>query len=386
MKILFYTIDMVEGVERLMPWRTISEAAMGVAKAEGYTVAICSAQAGTHQVRTYMDSTIYEIDYGTDALRNFVEEGKWEVVFYPISWRMGLKNLKDLASIPAKKIAYVPGGLYSLSGCIALWKIGGLKRAFPYLLEELTPHSLLTRKLKAAGFKGFIGQSPLTTQDAIDSGWSVQEALTALPGLDAFASLEDNYEVFEKLGLRGQKYLLFSGAPAQIRGSQYALQAFDRIADQLPDVKLVMLMRKDVSSDFSEFEQMAAKIRHKDQIIISYERMSPAGLKTFFSEAYAVLLPFLLVPSEIPLTYFEVMACGTPVISFDNEGTTDYLKPALKIAKRRSVGGLAEAMLSLCRNQHERDELARKSKELLKNHPTWEESAKVWIQAIKQSV
>lgn len=145
-------------------------------------------------------------------------------------------------------------------------------------------------------------------------------------------------------------------------------------------------MRRDVSSDFSEFERLVQSIQHKNQILICYDRLTPQQLKACFSAAYAVLLPFLLIPSEIPLTYFEVMSCGTPVISFRNEGTTDYLHSALKIAPKRNFRDLAQTIVGLCRNPTERNSLANKAQELMSKHPSWNESAKIWIQAIEHSV
>lgn len=78
----------------------------------------------------------------------------------------------------------------------------------------------------------------------------------SLPGLDNFGDLEPDTTILERLHLYKNRFLLFSGAPAQIRGSQMAIRAFDYIADQLPDFRLVLLMRRDVSSDFSEFERL----------------------------------------------------------------------------------------------------------------------------------
>ena len=388
MKILFYTIDMVDGVERLMPWRTVVEIAKYISRSGLYETSICSAQEqGLNQSRRiYEGIRVYQIEYGDRALRHFVDQGGWQVVFYPVCCRMGAKNFSELSRIKAQKIAYVPGGLYPLSGIVALWRVQKVKTVLPYFLERIIPHSILSRKLQVAGFNSIICQSPLTASDAIKSGWPINKVWMSLPGLDNFGDLEPDTTILERLHLYKNRFLLFSGAPAQIRGSQMAIRAFDYIADQLPDFRLVLLMRRDISSDFSEFERLVQSIQHKNQILICYDRLTPQQLKACFSAAYAVLLPFLLIPSEIPLTYFEVMSCGTPVISFRNEGTTDYLHSALKIAPKRNFRDLAQTIVGLCRNPTERNSLANKAQELMSKHPSWNESAKIWIQAIEHSV
>jgi len=373
MKILLYTFEMVRGVEHLMPWRTLVEVAKNAPSA--FEVAICSAE-GQDGIREYDGVTIFSVDYGVAALERFLQSGGWDVVYYPITYRQGLRNMAALATIKARKIAYIPGGLCPLSGSLKLIQMGEVKRALPYLLDTITPHSWIAKKLQKVGFEAIVCQAPLTSRDALNSGW--KKAITALPGKETVAlQLDDSF--LERLGLKGEKFVLFSGAPAPTRGAIMAMRAFDAIADRVPDTKMVMLMRKDVSSDFSAFEQAAARIRHKDRFIISYEKLTREQLFCFFKEAYAVLLPFLIIPSEIPLTYFEVMSYGTPVITFENGGTTDYLREGLKIAKHRTVSSLSDAIVELCNNHSEREQLAHNAISIMDNHPSWEETAMDWF-------
>lgn len=378
MKILLYTIEMVKGVERLMPWRTLVEVAKNAPKE--FEVAICSAQEPDEE-REYEGVKIYAINHGTSALRQFIKEGEWNVIYYPITYRQGLKDMSALSAISAKKIAYVPGGLCPLSGSMKLIQIGEIKRALPYLLDTITPHSLITKKLQRAGFESIVCQAPLTSMDAVQSGW--KKVITALPG----NTLNSDFEVFdssyyEKLGLKGQKFILFSGAPAPTRGAMLAMKAFDRIANQIPDTKMVMLMRRDVNSDFTDFDKAVLKIRHKNQFIINYDKITHSQLFYFFKNAWIVMLPFLIVPSEIPLTFFEVMQFGTPVLTFENGGTTDYLGKGLKIARHRTVSSYARAILEICRNSAERDNLSANAKKIMSKHPTWKETSMKWLSVL----
>lgn len=60
MKILFYTIDMVDGVERLMPWRTVVEIAKYISRSGLYETSICSAQEqGLNQSRRIYEGIQY---------------------------------------------------------------------------------------------------------------------------------------------------------------------------------------------------------------------------------------------------------------------------------------------------------------------------------------
>lgn len=370
MKVLLYTIEMVRGVERLMPWRTLVE----VAKFSPHTIAICSAQR-KDDVREYDGVKIYSINYGTEELRKFVEEGKWDVVYYPVAYRQGLTSMGALAGIKARKIAYIPGGLCPLSGSIRLIRMGEAKRSLPYLLDTLTPHSWVAKKLQKVGFEGIVCQAPLTGSDSEKSGWN--KVVTALPGKDATPVMDSGK--LKQMGLSGQKFILFSGAPAPTRGAVLAMKAFDSIANGLPDTKMVMLMRRDVSSDFSDFDKAVGEIVHKDRFVINYDRLTREQLFCFFKEAYAVMLPFLIIPSEIPLTFFEVMQLGTPVITFENGGTTDYLRKGLKIAKKRTIGSFGDAIKSICKNTEERNRLAEHAKVIMSNHSTWEETSEKWL-------
>ena len=183
--------------------------------------------------------------------------------------------------------------------------------------------------------------------------------------------------------MQNKKFILFSGAPATIRGSIMLLKAFDLFAEQEKTMSLVMLMRQDLSSDFTLFKQALNGMKNSHRVIVSYEKLSPQQLKAFFEFAYVVALPFLLIPSEIPLTYFEVLSCGTPIITFKNGGSTEYIKNAAVVISDRTPCALSSGLDKICRNSQYRDELAKQAIELMKNHHSWKEFAKQWITIIE---
>lgn len=382
MKVCLYTIDMYAGTERLMPWRTLIEVAKYMRECSELSVTVCSGQDKDLGDREYDSVTIHSIKKDIPALVSYLEENKADVLYYPIAFRDVFKPIEQLQNIRAQKIAYIPGGIYPFNGITALSKEIGIGNTKSYILEKTIPHSWLIRKLKRIGFSHIISFSEQTRQNVIHSGWSSSCALSAIPGLDNFNRLESDYSILNKLNLQNKKFILFSGAPATIRGSIMLLKAFDLFAENESTTDLVMLMRQDLSSDFTLFKQALGEMKNRYRVIVSYEKLSPKQLKAFFESAYVVALPFLLIPSEIPLTYFEVLSCGTPVVTFKNGGTTDYVKSATVVISDRTPRALSSGLELICKNNQYRDYLAKQAKELMKNHPTWKEFAKQWIKVI----
>lgn len=382
MNVCLYTIDMYAGTERLMPWRTLIEVAKYMSECSDLSVTVCSGQDKKLGNREYDSVTIHSIKKGIPALVAYLKENKADVLFLPIAFRDVFKPFEQLQNIKAQKIAYIPGGIYPFNGIMALSKKIGISNARSYILEKVIPHSWLTKKLKRIGVSHIISFSDLTRQNIMKCGWPSTFALSAIPGLDDFNRLESDYSTLNKLNLQGKKFILFSGAPATIRGSIMLLKAFELFAENEATTDLVMLMRQDLSSDFTLFKQTLGEMKNRHRVIVSYEKLSPKQLKAFFESAYVVALPFLLIPSEIPLTYFEVLSCGTPVITFKNGGTTDYVKNATVIISDRTPRTLSSGLELICKNNQYHDYLAKQAKELMKNHPSWKEFAKQWINVI----
>lgn len=384
MNVCIYTIDMYAGRERLMPWRTLIEVAQYANSIPGVEAFVCSGQRKDFGTRKYNDVEISSIDKNLASLASFLNQRSVTVLYYPFAFRDIFKSLTPLQRLNCQKIGYIPGGIYPFNGVVALAKEIGWKNARSYVLEKLIPHSIMPRKLKNNGFTHIISFSETTRQSVIKCGWNKENAILALPGLDDFGKRVSDHSVFDKYNLNNKKFILFSGAPAAIRGSVKLLKAFDRFAEATENVDLVMLMRHDNHSDFEDFNAAITGLKHKRRIIVLYDRLSPSQLKCFFEAAYAVVLPFLLIPSEIPLTYFEVLCCGTPVISFENAGTTEYLKNALVISSSRSEKSLAKCIEYLCRNSEYRAELSNNALELMSNHPGWDKFAQQWIKVINR--
>ncbi len=372
MNIAFYTIDLFEGRQHLMPWRTVLEIGQRLLL-RGHRVVILNGSTICQSDLTFNQLQIKNIRLGYDSLVKEARREGIDILFIQITWRDALKKMSALKQINAKKIAYFSGGVYDFYSAAYLMKNWGVKAAKPYLLESLTPKSLLISKLKSLDFKAIIGLTPLTASRCKMKGF--EESTCILTGKDGFNEITPDNSLLTKYGLIGKKWMLFSGAPSYTRGACELLQAIDKTSEK--GLRVVLLMRTDVGSDYEYFNNTYKRMKQKEKILVIRENATRPQLRAFFASAYYVLLPFLVIPSEIPVTYLEVMSCGTPIISFNNGGTTNYLNDGLLISNKR-ISSLSRKLEEAWRNDLIRIKKSEAAFRILSLHPSWDEVALKW--------
>lgn len=381
MNIIFYTTDLFPGRERLMPWRTVLEVSKEIQN-QGHQVIVVNGVAEKKYLVTYSYQGVMILGI-VKSLKNLscvIKAHNPDTLFLECKWRDAVKGFDALKGINCKKYVYFTGGIYDFqSVCLLSW-INGFKMSKPYWFELLIPKSLLVIRLKQTSFDGAIGLTPYTTKIIQSAGYSV--STTLLPGKDNFENLPQDDSILQKYHLKGKRFLCFTGAPAPARGSQLLLKAIDKVKSE--DLCVVFLMRKDIGSNFDYFDEMYRRMLHPERVVLIKENLSREQLKSFFMHAWYMILPFIVIPSEIPLTYFEIMSCGTPVLTFQNGGTSDYLKNGLLIVEK-SVNGLAKGLSDAWSNMRLRRVKSDHAKEMMKRHPTWNKVAMEWLQFVMKN-
>ncbi|MCD8237558.1 MAG: glycosyltransferase [Prevotellaceae bacterium] len=378
MKVALHTVDLFPGRERLMPFRTILEVAK-VMVANGWEADILNSSVSEADAKDFewQGIRIVQCPRNFRELSEWVNDRHYDVFFFAATIREGLKDLSGLGLMNCRKIAYIPSGITPKWNALWMMRQYGMY-AKAWVLEALAPKTLLAKKLKKVGFSDIIGLTEYTSQ-------SVGKALrthTIYPGKDDFEKIQSDNTYLQKHGLQGKKFYLFTGGPAPSRGGVELLQAFDRFTDNTDDALLVFLVRQDVGGEYNRLTHGLEELKNRNKVMVLKDRLSVAQLKAYFEAAYAVVLPFLCIPAEIPLTYYEVLSCGTPVVSFANAGTTAYLHQGLKLAGKVGVGNLSHALIDLWANKNERDVLAVKALGIMEKHLTWEEVGKEWMKII----
>ena len=381
MKVGLHTIDLFPGRERLMPFRTVLEVAK-VMNAHGWEADVLTSSVSTgHKIKDFEWQGVRVIQCPRDfgELSEWVNNRGYDTFYFAATIREGLRNLTAFQKMTCRKVAYIPSGITPKWNAFQLFRHYGIY-AKAWILEAATPKTWIAQKLKRAGFTDIIG---LTKYTSLQLG-NALPAHTIYPGKDEFERIETDESVLKENRLKDKRFYLFTGAPGQVRGSRLLLKAFDKFAGQNKNTRprIVFLMRNDAGAQYDLFFKTLDTMHNKDCVTTLRSQLTPQQLKAFMTEAYAVALPFICIPAEVPITYYEVMSCGTPIISFSNAGTTEYLKSGLKVAGKVSANNLAKALSELWNNKNECDMLAMKASEIMAVHPTWEQVGKDWMEVV----
>jgi glycosyltransferase involved in cell wall biosynthesis len=177
--------------------------------------------------------------------------------------------------------------------------------------------------------------------------------------------------------------LLYLGTASSIRGFEICLRAYRAVSDL--DISLDILARgaseEQVKAISGQLE--ALDIANKTQLIGGW--MGRDDMIACLNEADIVVLPFVLVPSELPVSVMEVIACGKPVITTDIDGLPSTVGSAGIIVRQGSVKSLVAAISGVYHNRQELERLKRNCLEVTSRMYAWEEMYRMWLEKINDN-
>ncbi len=392
MNLAIYTTELIEERRALMPWRIFLEVAKHVSMS-GHGVVIYSGDGRGASCEIGGQRILYVDKPKTrDAIYAFVNnlrEERIQLVYLPIvPGRIYRQLVQRLVEARIDVVWYFGGAWYDLRQIVKAANIIPLSQLSPYLFQALIPKRVWVWVLIRSKLFPIIAMTPFTAEKLVESGYPRSSVQAIYPGKEAVVGTAPGVcsPVVHPCGLdsarlSGRRFFLFFGPPAAIRGIYCILDAFRLISVRYPDAALVCLFRSDTNAAGNRTSVMRAieEVGCKDRILSCWESASPRELDWFLKHAFAVLKPFVIVPSEIPLAVIEAAQYGKPVIGFQGDGTGRYIEEVGLAVPRMDVKSLALAMGRLLSDQDLYRSRCDAARATYASHPTWEEVAQQWL-------
>jgi len=386
MTIAIYTSDLSEDNGHLMPWRTVLEVAAHFIRLRQNAIVLSGCQNQNTPCWQKNGVPIKSIQKpynraGFKKLADICRSENIKVMYWPLDWKIPQTSVLQLENVGLRIIWYVPGAYYHFSHVLKAIPYIGLAAAIPYLAQALMPKRYYVRKLMKNGVRPLIMMSEYSRTMTIKAGYPEKYVFYIPPGKTPLITPQGESSLFKKIKekLAGKPYFLFFGPPQAIRGIVQILDAFEEITLNNAEVCLVCLFRGDKDLDTKLLRERIQKMNSRNKVICIWESVKKDDLDIFLRKCYAVLKPFLLVPSEIPLAVIETAGHSKPVISTGPDGTGIFAAQFGIIVPPANSKALAEAMLKLLNDKHLYTIKCNAAAQVSADHPTWEAVANQWL-------
>lgn len=371
MRIAIFSSGFNSSELRLQPWLMLNEVALRLQTAAHE---VCLATDGDAKDALPLPSQRFRSLRGTESnqitawLKDF-QPDRAVVSVSPFSLATaGWHSKLD----PQTTWAFLPYALYNTYEMARAWPHLSASEVWGFGRNLLIPRSLWRHRL-ARRFRAVICQSQRTA-DRLSAAISYE---VIPPGLDLmqWQPVDAHASQPEK-----KKPFLYVGTPKTIRGFGVLIAAMRRLP---PEICLRILARGADDLATMNLKKHMSKIGLSERITVHGCWLSPEELRLEIHRSAAVVLPFILVPSEIPVSVMEVVACGTPVIVSDIDGLPETAGEAGITVMPGDPEALAEAMYQLSMNSHLQKGLRKACLVQRQQYISWTEVSNRWAAVLE---
>lgn len=387
MTLAIYTTELTCKNAHLMPWRTLLEVARCWQK-QGVKVFVVSGGLQVGEIILEGVPVIYVLRPKKGAAQatfdNMLSSLGIARLYFPIApgpvnaWVRGLPRRKG-----TDLVWYMPGSWYSPQQIWLAARYLKPRVVLTYALQVFWPKKWWIRGLLAEGTKPLITMTEFTADKMAAAGYPREWVTSIPPGKDCLTPSMGSWDRFTQLAqqLAGAPYFLFFGPPNPIRGVVQMIAAFKRFAKESPKGSLICLFRADGNINPMPVRRLVEKAGLQGRLFAIWESVNASELEAFIENSRAVIKPFLIVPSEIPLAVIETMRHGKPVIGYEGDGTGAFLSQFGLSMKYGSVAALSRGMRCLIDDDHMYDKKCNQARQAYVRHPTWDAVARNWQSA-----
>jgi len=183
--------------------------------------------------------------------------------------------------------------------------------------------------------------------------------------------------------ISGKVVYLYFGALRPIRGFDALMEAFPKAVAKNPDIHLIVLARGAEQSVCDKLINQLTHLKLQDNITVIGGWLTRQQVWAYIEISDAAVLPFVLVPSDIPIAVLEAMARGKPVVVSHVDGLPEMARGRGVIVDPLNANKFAEQLYLLSIDNERRLMLGKAAKSYMDKYPCWDD---VGIMAKEMSV
>jgi len=246
----------------------------------------------------------------------------------------------------------------------------------PFLYKKRWPKSLWQNFFRT------LGKISLRNADKIRaiSSFTKEKALKIVPGKPYFVfPTFTNLNIFlNEKEIHFEKFILFVGYLHRVKGVQYLIEAFNKIKDEFPDFKVVIV------GEGPERENLKSKVKSlKLENKIEFKgKLSLKETKNLMKKCYCLVLPSL--SEGLGRVLMEAMALEKPVIASNVGGIPELIKDDENgfLFEKGDSKELARKFKILLEDRNLAKKMGKKGKDIIKNKFSNEKYVKNYISMI----
>ena len=368
---------------RLQPWRYLFELAVREARHRRVIIVSNADDQPSHE---YWDEGIELVrtpllsPRSCQPLLALVQSFSPSRVWWSVTSR-SIVYRKLLRQLDCPVVAMLTGPLYTWG---ELWRASRAGVPFPELkshwLQRLVPRRLFIRMLGESWVHSVYVQSEANRQRLIESGLAAEKIVKVPVGIDE----SDRERVPEARVTSARERLGFDddcvvfgyfGALRPVRGYAALMKAFPVAAGQEPNVRLAIFARGADESGCKAIREQAENLGVADRVSVVGGWLSREDVWASMQACDAIVLPFVIVESDVPIAILEALARGRPVIASPVDGLPELVDGRGLIVDPLDRDALALAMVRLGRDEALLRRLGSAAREFMATYPTWDDVA-----------
>lgn len=284
---------------------------------------------------------------------------------------------KMLKAIDCDKFALVTCPLYGYAQLIKASLAGipfvELKALWQ---QRLIPRNIFTRFLMGGCFRKVFTQSQANADVLVSSGVPQNKVIVIRVGIDnldrqsidpLLLEQEKNRRGFEENTMT----LLYFGATRKIRGFDALLKAFSRVSAVAGNARLVVLARGADEKQIAHINDQLFRLNLSGKVQLIGGWLTREQVWAHIEASNVVVLPFIIVPSDVPIAILESMARGRPVIGSSVDGIPELITGRGLVVDPLNVETFSNAILSLVNDQEKCKRLGENALEFMRSYPDW---------------